>query len=109
MQILNKDVNLGNVVYMVSNSSKVSDTNVTEVKEFISVVEELKREEKSVFNINDFTEARKRERANKLVRIRRPDEHMKNAGFALVCSITTIGILVMGLLIFMAIKLFVLG
>ena len=113
MQILNKTANVrDDVCFRTSSNSKIVVVNKENVETLMAIFEELKKEDKSVANIEDLGRVSTLERERRLVRVKKleSEERMKqNAGFVFVGSITTVGLLVMGLLIFMTIKLFVIG
>ena len=108
MQILNKEANVREVCYFVSSNSKVCDANVENIRRFISVNEELSKDNKSVSNVEDLEVARKRVMANRLVRVKKLEEQQR-AGYALISGLTLVGTLTVGAMIFMAIKFIVLG
>lgn len=113
MQILNKEANIrSDVCYRVTSEGKICDVNKDQVERIIAPFEELRKESKSVANIEDLGRANTLAREKRLIRVRKLEEeqrNQRNAGFALVGSITVIGTLVMGLIIFMAVKMIVLG
>lgn len=113
MQILNKTVNMRNdVCYRVSSEGRVADVNNEFVENVIETFEELRKNEKSISNVEDLHRANVLSREKRVVRIRKLQDEQtvrRNAGFALISSVTVIGTLVMGMLIFMIIKMVVFG
>lgn len=113
MQILNKTVNVrDDICFRASSNGKVYDFNKEHVENIIAAFEQLGKEDKSIANIEDLKMAHELSREKKMIRIKQmADEQrmQKNAGFALISSVTIIGTLVMGLIIFMAVKAIIIG
>ena len=114
MQILNnKSVNMrSDMGYRITSLSKVKDVNKEYVEGILAISDELSKDNKSIANIEDFSRAKTRFNEKKLMRIKKIEDtqmFQKRAGFALIGSVTVIGALVMGLIIFMAIKIIVIG
>lgn len=113
MQILNKSANMRNdVCYRVASEGKICDVNKEQVERIIAPFDELRKDNKSVSNVEDLGRANTLAREKRLVRIKKLEEEQRiqrNAGFAFVGSVTVIGILVMILIIFMAIKMIIVG
>ena len=113
MQILNKSANMRNdVCYRISSNGKICELNKEQIENIISPFDELRREEKSIANIDDLEKANTISKQKRLVRVKKLEEEQRlqrNAGFALVGSITLVGTLFVGLVIFMAIKMIILG
>lgn len=113
MQILNKNANMkSDVCYRVTSDGKICDVNKDQVERIIAPFDELRREDKSVSNIEDLGRANTLSREKRLIRVRKLEEeqrNQRNAGFALVGSITLVGTLVVGLIIFMIVKMIIVG
>lgn len=107
MQILNKTANMRtDMCYFVSSQSKVCDIDIETLKHYISVFEEIKKEEKSVLSVNDLVHSKENVIKNQLVRVKKMEEQ-KRAGYVLISGITCVGFIALGLLIFLTIKFMV--
>lgn len=108
MQILNKTTNMRNdICYRVSSNGRICELNKEQLENFVAPFELLSKEDKSISNVEDLGKANALAREKVRTRIRRLENEQairRNAGFALISSVTIVGILVMGLIIFMAIK-----
>lgn len=102
--IINREPNIkSGVCYRVGRSGYICDISKEIISKFIAIFSELKKEGNSISNIEDLSKASEvlRKRNFEKTRILKKDN---NSGYIFVGGLTCIGILLMGMSIFMAIK-----
>lgn len=102
--IINREPNMkSGVCYKVGRSGYICAISKEFVSKFIAVFDELKKENNNISNIQDLSKISEmiRQRNFEKTRILKKEN---NSGYILIAGVTCIGILLMGISIFMAIK-----
>ena len=108
MKIVNRDVDFGNICQRINTNNNICNLTNEEEKRISFVIEKLTsdgRESYSMEELSVASEIVKKERLSKTRILEKKD----NGGFVLISSLTCIGTLIVGTIIFMTIKLFVIG
>lgn len=104
MQIINRDANMkGNICYRISSKGHICNVSKEIVLKISSPFNELKKEGKTVSNMDDLSRtselARQRHLAKMMVL-----KKQESGGYVLVGSLTCVGTILVGVIIFMFIK-----
>ena len=108
MEIVNRDVNFGNICQRINTNNNICNISSEQEKRICSVIQKLKDDGRESYNMEELSVASeivKKERLSKTRILEKKD----NGGFVLISSLTCIGTLIVGTIIFMTIKLFVIG
>lgn len=110
ISLLNREPNFrDNICQIISNKGIICEGISKENVERISIpFEELKRNEKSISSTEDLSLASGRVKEREKVR-KRVLQRQEEGGFILIGSLTCLGTLAVGSLIFMAIKYIIMG
>ena len=110
ISLLNREPNFRNdICQRISNKGIVCENISKKTVEKISIpFVELKKDEKSISSTEDLSLASERVREREKVR-KRVLQRQEEGGFILISSITCMGTLAVGSLIFMAIKYIIMG
>lgn len=110
ISLLNREPNFRNdTCQRIADKGIICKNISKEDTERISApIEELKKQEKSIFGMEDLKLANQRINNRELVR-KRVLQRQKEGGFIIISSLTCMGTLAIGSLIFMAIKYIIMG
>ena len=104
MQIINRDANIKkDICYRITPKSKICDVSNDVALKFTSSFEELKKEGKSISNIDDLSRSSELIKQRHLAKMRILKKE-QSGGYVLVGTLTCIGTFLVGMTIFMAIK-----
>lgn len=107
MKIINRETNFRkDTCYKIMSKGKICSLSKNEVLKISSPFEELRNEEKDICDTKDLGRANERVKEKHLAKIRILKKE-QNGGYILVSSLTCIGTLIVGTIIFMTIKLIV--
>ena len=107
MQIINRDVNFKTCQRVVT-SNNICSVSTKEEKKLVDSFDILRKSGNEISSIQDLREASEKVRANELAKIRQLKKE-QNGGFMLISSLTIVGTILVGIIVFMTIKFLVIG
>lgn len=103
MQIINRDANIKGVCYRISSSGRICDISKADILNISASFEELRKGGNDISNIADLAQISEMVRKQQLAKMRVLREE-QSSGYVLIGSLTCFGIILVGTIIFMAIK-----
>ena len=108
MKIVNRDVEFGNLCQRISSENNLCVLNNEEEKMITSAFDKLREGGKEIYTIEDLSVANEMVKSEKLAKARVLKKE-NSSGFILISSLTCIGTVIVGAIIFMTIKYLILG
>lgn len=104
MQIINRDANIrSDICYRISSRGSICNIGKESILKISTPFEELRKEGKSISNINDLSRVSEIARQRHIAKMKLLRKE-QNGGYILIGGLTCIGTFAIGIVIFMAIK-----